>query len=234
MIAPSLANGIDDVIAANRTTWLRDAEATIMALDPRGFRGGRLHVFDFTDIDAPAEGFLGLAAGGQLHELARHLLPADDTIVAAVAVNAARIATLSGTDEPEEIAAAITVVAAHEIAHVVDAQATGTTLPAGATLEGVVRSLTDGRATAPAHQTKGHSAGWLRAYLHLLVRASGLPHYRTWLAGFIRDVEAVLPHEPGTYLAAIEPDILAHRRDARLVDVLRSPAPAGFVSLFPN
>lgn len=223
---------LDDVIAGHRDAWLRHAEATLVALDPRGHADGGLHVFDFPELGAPAEGYLGFTAEAELHELARERLPEGAPITTAVAVNVARIASLSDEPTPAGIAEAVAAVAAHELAHVLDARASDRHLPPGTTLDTIVASLADNRARSTASLTTSHRPGWLRAYLHLVVRASGRPCYRTWLSRLAMDVGVVLPHTAGKYLEAIRPEILAHRQDARLVEILRTPAPSGFLSLF--
>lgn len=243
MIAARLTDELGDVIEANRSTWLRHAEATLMALDPLTyFDGGTVHVLDFDELGIHVDGILGFVADAELHVLARHLLPERDADVpaAAVAVNVDRIArttpalpTRAGDrDSADTIRAAVAAVAAHELAHVLHAQATGIRLPPGATLDQVVRSLTDGRSTASAHQATAHGPGWLRAYLHLVMRASRVPRFDVWIARLTLDVKAVLPHEPARYLDALAGELVTQRRDARLVEILRTPAPAGFLSLF--
>lgn len=236
----SFADPLAEVIEANREAWLRDAELVLMRLDPAAYAdGGTLHLIDFRQLGAPATGFLGFVAGAQLHELARDHLPVDAqaTASAAVAVNVERIARITadeGPISPDAIGAAVAAVATHELAHVIQAQATGERLPEGATIEQVVRSLTDGRSTAKPHHSKAHSAGWCRAYLHLLFRSSRLPHADAWRRQFAIDIGAVLPLDPGTYLDALAPEIMAKRSRDRLVDILRTPAPAGFLKLFDS
>lgn len=240
-VAETRITSIDDVIRANRTTWLRDAEAALTVLDWRAFTGGRtLHVLDFADLGAPKEGFLGFATGAELHVLAADFIPrrAFRTAAAAVAVNVDRIAraavsaTVGQAEAIGVIRASVAAVAAHELAHVLDAEAEGRRLPPGSTLDQVLRSLADGRATAPAHQATTHSPGWLRAFAHLVTRAACLPHFETWLAAFMRDVAAVLPHRGEAYLDALHPELARHTSDDRLVEILRTPAPAGFLALF--
>lgn len=242
MIAPSVDDELDAVIGEHRDAWLRDAAATLMALDPRAYAdGSTLYVLDARNLGAPEAGYLGFTAGAQLHELATDFLPPGDA-AAAVAVNVDRIARTipagflpTGAVDTIDVArAAVAAVAAHELAHVLDAQAARHRLPPGATLEQVLRSLADGRATAAAHRKATHSPGWLRAFIHLAVRASSRPHHRVWLGSLVRDVEATLPHDAGTYLDALRDELARYRLDARLVDVLRTPAPAGFLSLFTD
>ncbi len=241
MIAVSLDDGLDELVERHRDAWLRDAEALLMSLDPRAYAdGSTLHVIDFRAVGAPRKGFLGFAAGAQLHELARDLLP--ESAAAAVAVNVDRIArtlpadSLAAGDAETigRIRAAVAAVAAHELAHVLDDQALGGRLPPGATLEQVVRSLSDGRSTAPEHYRKAHSPGWVRAYLHLVFRAASAPHRKVWIERAAIDVAVAMPLTAVAYLDALEDEILAHGINDRLVDILRTPAPADFLSLFPK
>ena len=242
-VAEPRAASSDDVIDANRTTWLRDAEAALTVLDWRAFTGGRtLHVLDFAEIGAPKLGFLGFTTGAQLHELAADFIPKQTFrrgAAAAVAVNVDRIARTvpavsvgTAGDAVGVIRAAVATVAAHELSHVLDAEAEGRRLPPGSTLDQAIQSLTDGRAVESTHRVKSHSPGWLRAFAHLTTRAASLPHFETWLASFIRDVGNSLPHSGEAYLDALHPELARFTSDDRLVDVLRTPAPAGFLSLF--
>jgi hypothetical protein len=242
--APPATMTIDAIVASHRQAWLRDAAATLTVLDWRAFTDGRtMHVIDARDTGAPAEGYAGFAAGCQLHEVAGHLLPNSQTTrpAAAVAVNVdalVRCLRLSSTSVADEgaaigtIRAAVAAVAAHELAHVIEAQATGRRLPAGATLATVVGDLANGKTYAPSHQTRVHGPEWTRAYAHLLTRASRLPHYDQWVEWFVRSVRAVLPHQPAAYIDALEPELTSFTADDLLVDIIRSPAPAGFMDLF--
>jgi hypothetical protein len=240
MIVANVDHDLDELVEAHRETWLREAEATVSALDPRAYStGGSLHVLDFRALGAPEKGYLGFTADAELHEIAADFItPRPDAVpVAAVAVNVHAIASTmpeEAAGQVEAIGAAVAAVAAHELAHVVDAQATGRRLSSGATLEQVVRSLTDGRAADPARRSASHSAGWIRAYLHLVIRAAGLPHRDQWLRALVRDVAAAMPLPAETYLDALQGELLRHRRSDRLVEILRTPAPAGFLSLFDS
>lgn len=236
------AASIDDVIAANRTAWLRDAEAALTVLDWQAFSGGRtFHVLDFAELGAPAEGYLGFTTGAELHELAADFIPRRifRTPAAAVAVNVDRVArsapaaTRAGECDPiVTIRAAVAAVAAHELAHVLDCQANGRRLAPGTTLDGAIRCLVDGSVMEPGHKTTTHGPGWIRAFAHLTTRAARLPHFEAWLGRFIRDVEAVLPHSAETFIDALHPELARHSADDRLVEILRTPAPAGFLALF--
>ena len=134
-----------ELVQRHRGGWLRDAEATLTVLDWRAYSNGRtLHVLDARAIGGPPRGYLGFAAGSQLHELAGHLLPQKSSTkpAAAVAVNVDALVLglrhLLMTEAHRgaaigRIRTAVAAVAAHELAHVVDAQAAGRRLPEGTT-----------------------------------------------------------------------------------------------------
>lgn len=236
----------EELVERHRTAWLRDAEATLTVLDWRSYSGGRtLHVLDARAIGGPARGYLGFAAGAQLHELAAELLPrnASTKPAAAVAVNVDALVIslrLSLSTEGHQgaafdrIRAAVAAVAAHELAHVVDDQAAGRRLPEGTTLEDILRSLTSGTAMTSATLTRVHGPGWVRAYCHLITRGFRLTRSEEWARAFERDARAVLPHQPGEYLDALHPELVRCTTDDSLAEVLRSPAPAGFSALFDS
>jgi hypothetical protein len=236
----------EQLVERYRSAWLRDAEATLTVLDWRAYTDGRsLHVLDARAIGGPARGYLGFAAGAQLHELAAELLPRQVSTkpAAAVAVNVDALVLclrLSLSTEAhrgaafDRIRAAAAAVAAHELAHVVDDQAAGRRLPEGTTLEDILRSLTSGTAMTSATLAKVHGPGWVRAYCHLITRGFRLTRSEEWVRAFERDARAVLPHQPGTYLDALHPELVRCTADDPLTEVLRSPAPAGFCALFDS
>lgn len=237
---------LEQIVETHRSQWLRDAAATLTVLDWRAFTDGRtMHVIDSSDTGAPRDGFLGFASGCQLHQVAAHLLPVSRSTkpAAAVAVNVdalvrcLRPSITSAADEGaaiDTIRAAVAAVAAHELAHVIEAQANGRKLPEGSTLATVVSSLADGTAYAESHQTRVHGPEWTRAYCHLLTRASRLPHYDQWVDRFCRDLAMLLPHPASDYLEALHPELVRFTADDPLVEIIRSPAPAGFVALFQS
>jgi hypothetical protein len=229
-------------VKAQRVKWLRDAEATIRVLDWQAFTDGTFHVIDNRDIGMPATGFAGLAAGDQLHDLARDYLPRSArNPVAAVAVNPDVVARMTvGTFSPDsttavaKVRAAIAAIAAHEYAHCVADRVAGKRLPAGATLDHIIGSLTSGTATADAHRTQSHGPQWCRAYCHLVTRAGFLLHHDEWLARLRADVQAAQVGDADSMLDALNSELLRYTADDRLEDVLRTPAPTGFLALFPT
>ena len=228
-------------LKANRTAWLRDAEATVRVLDWRAFTDGRtFHVIDGREIGMPDTGFAGLVAGAQLHELAREYLPRTArNPVAAVALHPDVVARMTvglfHADAAEAIPrarAAIAAIAAHEYSHVVADRVAGKRLPAGATLEQIVSSLS-GRVSEPVHRAKSHGPQWCRAYAHMVTRAGFLPHHNEWVRRLRGDIEAAGVGSADAMLDELHPELVRYTVDDPLEDVLRTPALAGFLSLFP-
>ena len=231
-------------VTANRTAWLRDAESVVRVLDWRAFTDGRsFHVLDGKAIGMPDKGFGGLTAGDDLHDLAREFLPRNArNPVAAVAVHPDVVArmTLGGlfhADAAEAIPlvrAAISAIASHEYAHVVADRVAGKRLPAGTTLEQVVSSLSSGRAVEPGHRARSHGPQWCRAYCHLVTRAASMRHHVEWLKRLRGDVEATGVGSADEMLDALHDELTRYTADDQLEDVLRTPAPAEFLNLFPQ
>ena len=65
MIAAKPTDELDDVIEEHRTNWLRQAEATLMDLDPRAYAdGGMLNLLDCLTMAAMAASIAGVVATG--------------------------------------------------------------------------------------------------------------------------------------------------------------------------
>jgi len=231
-----------DTLAEHRTAWLRDAEATIRVLDWKAFTDGRsFHVLDGRDLGMPSNGFAGLVAGDQLHELARDYLPRNArNPVAAVAVHPDVVARMTvGTFNADAVTAvarvraAISALAAHEYAHILADRVAGKRLPAGTTLEQVIESLS-GAVLQPSHRTKSHGPQWCRAYCHLVTRAASMRHHDEWVKRLRGDIEATGVGSADAMLDALHPELVRYTADDLLEDILRTPAPAGFLNLFPQ
>ena len=229
-----------NTLKAHRTGWLRDAEATIRVLDWRAFTDGRsFHILDGRDIGMPENGFAGLVAGAELHELARDYLPRNArNPVAAVAVHPDVVARMTvGTFNADAVTAvarvraAIGALAAHEYAHCLADRVAGKRLPTGTTLEQVIESLS-GAVLQPRHRTKSHGPQWCRAYCHLVTRAASMRHHDEWVKRLRGDVEATGVGSADAMLDALHTELSRHTVDDALEDILRAPAPAGFLNLF--
>jgi len=233
-----------NTVTANRTAWLRDAEATVRVLDWRAFTDGRsFHIVDGRDIGMPDKGFGGLTACDELHELAREYLPRSArNPVAAVAVHPDVVArmTLGGHFHADaasaipRVRAAIAAISTHEYCHCVADRVAGKRLPAGATLEQIIESLSSGRAVEPGHRARSHGPQWCRAYCHMVTRAAFLPHHNEWVRRLRADIEAVGVGNADSMLDALHVELVQHTVDDRLEDILRAPASAGFLNLFPQ
>ena len=229
-----------DTLAAQRTAWLRDAEATIRVLDWKAFVDGTFHVIDGRDIGMPPKGFGGLVAGDELHELAREYLPRTArNPVCAVAVHPDVVARMTvGTFAADSsmavarVRAGIAAIAGHEYAHCLADRVAGKRLPAGANLEQIIESLSSGRAVESGHLKKSHGPQWCRAYCHLVMRAAFLRHHDEWLKRLRGDIEAVGGGSADAMLDALHTELSRYTVDDRLEDILRAPAPAGFLNLF--
>jgi hypothetical protein len=231
-----------NTVAAHRTAWLRDAEATVRVLDWRAFTDGRtFHVIDGREIGMPDKGFAGLVAGAQLHELARDYIPRTARHpVAAVAVQPDVVARMTvglfHADAAEAIPlvrAAIAAIAAHEYAHVVADRVAGVRLPSGATLDQIISSLS-GRVSEPGHRAKSHGPQWCRAYAHMVTRAASMRHHDEWVKRLRGDIEATGVGSADAMLDALHPELVRYTADDQLEDILHTPAPAGFLELFPK
>lgn len=231
----------DELVAANRHKWLRDAEATVCTLDYNAFAAGTFHVIDGRDIGMQPRGSLGISIGAHLHDLARDYLPRSARCpVAAVAVNVEAVAR--ATVDPafrdvatasQRVRAAVACIAAHEYAHHVVALLDGDALPPTASIEGTVGQLNTRGPDKPAND-RAHGAAWVRGYAHLVHRAAFLPHRSVWLARFSDDVRAATAVDPDAVLDALRPDFARFAPDDLLADLLRTPAPPAFLTLFDD
>lgn len=229
----------DELVAEYRYKWLRDAEATIRTLDNKAFNAGTFHVIDGRDIGMQQRGYFGFSVGAHLHDLARDYLPRSARCpVAAVAVNVEAVARVTvdsafrdATTASQRVRAAVACIAAHEYAHHVVALLDGDTLPPTASIEGTVGQLNARGHDKPTND-RAHGAAWVRGYAHLVHRAAFLPHRSVWLDRFRADLRYATAVDPDAVLDALRPDFDGFAPDALLVEMLRSPAPAGFLALF--
>lgn len=230
----------DALVAEYRGAWLRDAECLIRTLDWRAFTRGSFHVIDGRLIGMP-DGYMGIAVGAHLHELARDYLPrAARNPVAAVAVLPEAVArnTVGPVCEGHDatvckIRAAVACVAAHEYAHHVVAVVEGRQVPSTASIEGSVGLL---RANGHDKQVNArrHNAAWCRAYAHLVKRAAFASRHDVWIERYRGDVRTATAVDPDAVLDALHSDFARFSRDDALADVIRTPAPAAFLHLFTD
>jgi hypothetical protein len=219
----------------------RCAEASLTVLDASEFRDGRtFHVIDFTELGAPAKGYLGFTIC-HFHELAEEYLPRRVTTkpASAVALNIEALARHFSLPQPSpreavlrRLQAQASAVAAHEYAHNVVATVMGQQLPEGFTLKQLIDGL-GSKATQPEYHRKAHCESWLRAYIHLTTRgAANSCHPEEWQRSLRRDVLAARLGEVAAFTEALKEELARFDFTDRLADIIRSPAPAGFLETY--
>lgn len=223
------------LVERHRRTWLADAAAYLRVLDWQGLAGRQLVLLDFEDVpDMPPQRSIAFTSPGGLFELVRPyvkttgLEPGPAMFINTKAMAASAVGQLSEADAVRIARVAINAVAIHEYAHAADYEARGVMLPAGMTL----RTIFDSTPTPPQVRS-GHSAGWLRAYAHLIYRSMAAPsHQDHYLDRFRSDVDSHGLGPADDYFDVLDAEVDRHGINSPLVEILRSPAPAGFVELF--
>jgi hypothetical protein len=223
------------LVERHRRTWLADAAAYLRVLDWQGLSGRQLVLLDFEDVpNMPPQRSIAFTSPGGLFELVRPyvkasgLEPGPAMFINTKAMADFDVGQLSEADAAWITRVVINAVAIHEYAHNADYEARGVILPAGTTLATILDST-----PTPPQVRSGHSAGWLRAYAHLIYRSMATPsHQDHYLDRFRSDVKHQGLGLADDYLDAIAADVDRHGIDLPLVEILRSPAPAGFVELF--
>jgi hypothetical protein len=225
-------------INQHRAAWLRDCESAVRVADWRSFTDGRsFHLLDFADLGKLPKHFHGFTTGCQLHELARQMIAARRPAAAAAlnveAIANAALASLFSTRSDEQLVglgrAAVLAKSLHEYGHHVVAAARGDRIPAGQTLKATLELLNS--ATKGFSEDK-HDAAWIRGYAHLLTRTARLPHHEMRVGEFRDDLASTGLGSAGDFLEALHPELVRFTNDDALVDVLRTPAPAGFDELY--
>ena len=223
----------------HRRTWLADAAAYLRVLDWQGLAGRQLVLLDFEDIpEMPLKHSIAFTCSGGIFDLVRPFIttrglrpgPVVFMDVAAVADYAVGTALdrLTEADAVWIVRVVANAVALHEYAHAVDFEARGVMLPDGTTLDTIFASK-----PTRSEGYRSHGAGWVRAYAHLVCRSMATPsHQDHYLDSFRSEVEAQALGPADDYLDALDADVDRHGIDLPLVEILRSPAPAGFVELF--
>lgn len=229
----------DRLVEEHRTAWLRDAEAAIRTLDFKAFANGTFHVIDGREIGMPTDGYMGISVVAHMHIIARDYLPRTArNPVAAVAVLPEVVAkntcgTICHARDAAigQMRAAVAATAAHEYSHHVVAVVEGETIPATASIEGTINLLRTKGSDKPRN-ARAHGGPWCRAFAHLVKRAAFLPHHAVWIERYRQDVRHAARVDPDAVLDALHTEFVRFTASDALVDVLRSPAPAGFLKLF--
>lgn len=221
-----------------RDRWLRDCESCVKVADWPAFTDGRtFHLLDFRELGKLPQHFHGFTTGCQLHELARDFIKARmPAAAAAVNVEAivktelAAVFTMRSDDELFGLArSALLATSIHEYAHHAVAAARGDRLADEQTLEMTIAHL---NSSAKGFSENKHDAEWVRAYAHLLTRTARPPHHELRVRHFRDDLVAAGLGPADDYLDALHPELVRFTNDDVLVDVLRTPAAAGFLDLY--
>jgi hypothetical protein len=235
---PSPKLTVAGLVEQCRRTWLADAAAFLRVLDWQGLAGRQVAIIDFDDVPDMPRRSIAFTSPGGLFELVRPLIPRsnlrpgpamfiDTAAVADFAIGSA-LDRLTEADAVWIVRVVANSVAIHEYAHAVDFEARGVMLPAGTTLDTIFTSkptLSEGY--------RSHGAGWVRAYAHLVRRAMATPsHQEHYLDSFRGEVEHQALGPADDYLDALDAEVDRHGIDLPLVEILRTPAPAGFSSMF--
>lgn len=223
----------------HRRTWLADAAAYLRVLDWQGLAGRQLVLLDFDDVpDVPRQRSIAFTSPGGLFELVQSLIPTsglrsgpvvfmDVEAVADHAIGTA-LDRLTEADAVWITRVVVNAVGLHEYAHAIDFEARGVMLPDGTTLDTIFASK-----PTRSEGYRSHGAGWVRAYAHLIYRSMATPsHQDHYLDSFQSEVEHQGLGPADDFLEALDADVDRHGIDVPLVEVIRSPAPAGFVELF--
>lgn len=230
----------EDLVAEHRGNWLRDAAAFLNVLDWQHLAGKRVAIVDFDDVrNIPAQGCFAFTSPVGLFDLLRpHMAASGLAPGPAMMLDTARISAaylspdvldrMTEATASQTMRLVVNAVVMHEYAHAVDYEARGVTLPEGTTLDDIFRFD-----PSKKQARRSHSAGWLRAFAHLLYRSTALPcghdHY---VERFQVDVHNAGCGQADDHLDALHADFLAHGTDKPVVEILRTPAPAGFTTLF--
>ena len=227
------------LVERHRRTWLADAAAYLRVLDSQGLAGRQLVLLDFEHVpDMPRQRCIAFTSPGGLFELVQPFIPASGLRpglvmfmdVATMADNAVASALyrLTEADAVWITRVVVNAVGLHEYAHAIDFEARGVMLPAGTTLKAIFAARPTTRQGYPSH-----GAGWVRAYAHLIYRSMATPsHQDHYLDRFRSDVEHQGLGLADDFFDALDAEVDRHGIDLPLVEILRSPAPAGFVELF--
>lgn len=237
-----MSSDIINLALAHKSYLCRAAEATVALLDTSEFRNGRsFAVIDITELGASSAAKVFGFTVCHFHELAADYLPArvSSKPCSAVAVNIAAIGRQLSPAMPcssetllRQLHACTAAVAAHEYAHNVVAVVKGKHLPEGFTLEQALASLS-AKATEPGRHRASHCESWLRAYIHLTTRGAGTScHPKEWHRALQRDVEAARLGQVAGFIEALKEELQRFDFTHRLADIIRTPAPAGFLQLF--
>jgi len=225
----------DELVAKSKAGWLADAAALCRVVDPPA-SDRTIHVVDAATLPEEARRHALAWTAGGLDVVLRDRLRdrRRGPVLVIDAGEIVRVRLEPATLAEHELAALgrleVAQVAIHELGHARLAEATGTTLPATATLPLLLAAV--GTPTSSDHGRATHGQQWVRSYLHLSSRAArSLWPRRWWIDAAVADVRRHVAIEAAAdeLLAALQPELDI---DEPLIDILRRPPPAAFSTLF--
>lgn len=226
-------SAFDELVAAGKAGWLATAASLCRVLDPPA-DDRTIHVLDAATLPEEARrNALAWTAPGLdrvLRDRLRDRRSGPVLVIDAEAV--VRLRLEPATLAEHEVAALgrleVAQVAIHELGHARLAEADRETLPEAATLQILLSAV--GRPTPDDVSGRKHGPAWIRAYLHLASRAArSLWPRQWWIDAAVWDVRRYHDVPAAEILAALRPEIDA---DEPLVNILRRPPPAAYLSLF--
>jgi hypothetical protein len=227
---------IELLVGRHRDYWLRSAEGFVLGLDPQGLGRSSVNVVDFAALKLESDVFAGFALPLDAFDVFRSVLPRGARPGPVVVVNVkteTRTHTRHIFDTASDLVLRATVrvgitgTVLHEIAHTLDFATRGDTLPPAADIDLVRRGFD----TLTKSDHLNHGDTWVRAFGHLVFRASVRPPVDFWSRLFTFDVEQHYDGPGEEILDALVPELVATSSSAPLMDVLRSPAQESFVQL---
>jgi len=238
-VALSEDGDVDILVARHRDYWLRSAEGFVRGLDPEGLGLGSVYAVDFETVGIKSDRFSGFALPVDAFDIFREVLPRGARPGPVVAVNVKTetrchsrniLETASDLLLRATVRVGITGTVLHEVAHVVDFIARGQSLPLASNLDHVRQGI----AALTKSDNATHGDTWVRAFGHLVFRASVRPPVDFWSRLFAFDVEQHYEGPGEEILDALVPELLATSSVAPLVDVVRSPAHPSFVQFLAS
>lgn len=247
-VPPGLSeNGDLELLRATHANyWLRSSECLAKSLDPLGIGTSGIHVVSFDQVKISAPTLSGFHIPGEsIFRAVRHHLPRTARPAPVVFLNVenavrhhARPLIDKATESSirESVRVALAAVTVHEVAHVAADAIVGLAAPDDVD-ESILR-VSAGLPQSSDAKRERHDDRWIRAILHLGIRASRIfpsdytdpPNYiAETLTG---DVEFVFPGFAADLVDALSVELIATAVDEPLREILSRPAPPSFVETY--
>lgn len=229
-MALNATRDIELLVERHRDYWLKSASGFVRTLDPAGLGDNDFHVLDFSSLGIVSDRFAGVAFPEGSFGAFAGLLPRTAQSGPVVAVNLisqarSHVSQLLDVQSEETIRevvrVAVTATAIHEAAHVVDNSASGVLLPASTGLEEIRLALQ--RPSKPKNVSASHREGWVRAFAHLVYRATSRPPCDYWSKVFSFDVGQHYSGDSSELIDVLVPELSATSDDSPIVDTVRFP-----------